>query len=63
MLLNNRFSCISDESEGSFSNHHEREEPDIIMLRPNSQHYPGSPAGSSTKGSSHQVEHQAREVV
>jgi hypothetical protein len=63
MLLNNRFSRVSVESEDSFPSHHGREEPDVIMLRPNSQHCPGSPAGSSTKGSSHQVEHQAREVV
>ncbi|KAJ5289328.1 uncharacterized protein N7443_009581 [Penicillium atrosanguineum] len=62
MVLNNRFSCISDGSETSLSNHR-HEEPDIIMSRLSRQHYPGSPAGSSTKGSSHQVECQAREMV
>ncbi|KAJ5684858.1 uncharacterized protein N7477_001203 [Penicillium maclennaniae] len=63
MVLNNRFSCHSDETETSLSSHHRHEEPDIIMLRPGRQHCPGSPAGSSIKGSSHQVECEAREMV
>lgn len=63
MILNNRFSRVSEESENSLSSNHRHEEPDTIMLRPSSQHYAGSLERTSTKGSSHQVEHQAREVV
>ncbi|KAJ5212757.1 Cation/H+ exchanger [Penicillium cinerascens] len=62
MILNNRFSR-AEESETSLASSHRHEEPDTIMLRPNSQQYAGSLDRTSTKGSSHQIEHEAREVA
>lgn len=63
MILNNRFSRVSEESGNSLSSNHRHEEPDTIMLRPSSQLYGGSLERTSTKGSSHQVTHQTREIV
>lgn len=65
VLVNNRFSCLSDQNVHPDANEQPPEEPDSVMLRPSEQNqYAESLERISSKESSHQVERMTiREVV